>query len=77
MLIVERPDIGIIQVTGTNKAEDMAAACKEMGCKVVIPHHIDYPGDYMCQTNAFKEALAAIAPEIQFIIPEYGKWIEL
>ena len=26
---------------------------------------------------AFKDALAAIAPEIQFIIPEYNKWIEL
>lgn len=77
MLKAEGADIGIIQVTGTNKAEDMAAACKEMGCKVVIPHHIDYPGDYMRQTNALKDALAAIAPEIQFIIPEYNKWIEL
>ena len=77
MLIAEGADIGIIQVTGTNKAEDMAAACKEMGCKVVIPHHIDYPGDYMRQTNALKDALAEIAPEIQFILPEYNKWIEL
>ena len=77
MLIAEGADIGIIQVTGANKAEDMAAACKEMGCKVVIPHHIDFPGDYVRQTNALKDALAAIAPEIQFIIPEYGKWIEL
>ena len=77
MLIAEQPDIGIIQVTGTNKAEDMAAACKAMGCKVVIVHHIDFPGDYVRQTNALKDALAAIAPEIQFIIPEYNKWIEL
>ena len=77
MLIAEQPDIAIIQVTGANKAEDMAAACKAMGCKVVIPHHIDFPGDYMRQTLALRDALAAIAPEIQFIIPEYGKWIEL
>ena len=77
MLKKEGADIGIIQVTGANKAEDMATACKEMGCKVVIPHHIDYPGDYMRQTLALKDALAAIAPEIQFIIPEYNKWIEL
>ena len=77
MLIAEQPDIGIIQVTGTNKAEEMAAACKDMGLKVVIVHHIDYPGDYMRQTNALKDALAEIAPEIQFIIPEYNKWIEL
>ena len=77
MLKAEGADIGIIQVTGANKAEDMAAACKEMGCKVVIPHHIDYPGDYMRSVNALKDALAAIAPEIRFIIPEYNKWIEL
>lgn len=77
ILKAEHPDIAIIQVTGTNKATDMAAACKEMGCKVVIPHHIDFPGNYMRQTLAFQEALAEIAPEIQFIIPEYGKWIEL
>ena len=77
MLIAEQPDIGIIQVTGGNKAEDMAAACKAMGLKVVIVHHIDYPGDYMRQVNALKEALAEIAPEIRFIVPEYNKWIEL
>ena len=77
MLKAEGADIGIIQVTGTNKAEDMAAACKEMGCKVVIPHHIDFPCDYMRQTNALKDALAEIAPEIRFILPEYNKWIEL
>ena len=77
ILKAEQPDIAIIQVTGTNKATDMAAACKEMGCKVVIVHHIDFPGDYMRQTLALKDALAEIAPEIQFIIPEYGKWIEL
>ncbi len=77
ILKAEHPDIGIIQVTGANKAEDMAAACKEMGCKVVIPHHIDYPGDYSRQTENLKNALAEIAPEITFIIPKYNEWIEL
>jgi L-ascorbate metabolism protein UlaG (beta-lactamase superfamily) len=77
ILKAERPDIAIIQVTGANKAEDMAAACKEMGCKVVIPHHIDYPGDYSRQTENLKSALAEIAPEITFIHPEYNQWIEL
>lgn len=77
ILKAEQPDIAIIQVTGTNKATDMAAACKEMGCKVVIPHHIDFPGNYMSKALALKDALAEVTPEIQFIIPEYGKWIEL
>ena len=77
MLKAEGADIAIIQVTGANKAELMAAACKEMGCKVVIPHHIDYPGDYSRQTENLKNALAQIAPEITFIVPKYNEWIEL
>ena len=77
ILKAERPDIAIIQVTGANKAEDMAAGCKEMGCKVVIPHHIDFPGDYSRQVAALQEALAQIAPEISFMIPKYNEWIEL
>ena len=77
MLKAEGADIAIIQVTGANKAEDMAAALVEMGCKIVIPHHIDYPGDYSRQTENLKNALAQIAPEITFIVPKYNEWIEL
>ncbi len=77
ILKAERPDIAIVQVTGANKAEDMALACKEMGCKIVIPHHIDYPGDYSRQVGALKDALAEVAPEITFILPKYNEWMEL
>lgn len=73
----ERPDIAIVQVTGANKAEDMAAICKEIGCKVVIPHHIDFPGDYSRQVAALGKALAEVAPEICYIIPRYNQWIIL
>ena len=72
-----QPDIAIMQLTGANRPEDMAAFCKEMGCKVVIPHHIDYPKDYMHLVEGLGESLAKIAPEIQYIVPEYGKWISL
>ena len=77
ILLREKPDIAIVQVTGANKAEDMAAALVEMGCKIVIPHHIDYPGDYSRQTGNLQAALAEIAPEITFIVPEYNRWMEL
>ena len=77
ILLREKPDIAIVQVTGANKAEDMAAALVEMGCKIVIPHHIDYPGDYSRQTGNLQAALAEIAPEITFIVPEYNQWMEL
>ena len=77
ILLREKPDIAIVQVTGANKAEDMAAALVEMGCKIVIPHHIDYPGDYSRQTGNLQAALAEIAPEITFIVPKYNQWIEV
>ena len=77
ILLREKPDIAIVQVTGANKAEDMAEICKQMDCKIVIPHHIDYPGDYSRQMGNLRDALAEIAPEISFIVPEYNQWIEV
>ena len=77
ILLRERPDIAIVQVTGVNTAEEMATACKEMGCKVVIPHHVDYPGDYTRQMGNLGDALAAVAPEISFVVPQYNQWVEV
>ena len=72
----EKPDIAILQLTA-NSGIDTAAICKEIGCKVVIPHHFDFPNDYMHKVNDLKEELARIAPEIRCIVPEYGEWINL
>ena len=69
-----RPDIAIMQTT---RQEDMAVMCKEMGCKVVIPHHIDYPKDYTQLVEDLGKSLATVAPEIQYIVPQYGKWMTL
>ena len=69
-------DVAIMQIT-TNAPADTAAICKEMGCKVVIPHHFDYPGNAMKRVLATEEELKKLAPEIRFIIPEYGQWISL
>jgi len=71
-----KPDIAIMQMTG-NSGADTAVICKEIGCKVVIPHHFDFPKDHMPLVNDLGEELAKIAPEIRYIVPEYGKWIEL
>ena len=68
------PDIAIMQTT---RQEDMAVMCKEMGCKVVIPHHIDYPKDYTQLVEDLGKSLATVAPEIQYIVPQYGKWMTL
>ena len=71
-----KPDIAILQMT-VNSGADTAAICREIGCKVVIPHHFDFPNDYMPKVNDLKEELARIAPEIRCIVPEYGQWIDL
>lgn len=72
-----KADIAVLQMTGANRAEDLVQICKEMDCKVVIPHHFDYPGDYMKHVKALEEALAKDAPHIRFIVPNYGEWIEI
>lgn len=71
-----RPDIAIMQMT-TNSAADTVTICKEMGCKVLIPNHIDVPKGYMERVLEVKDELEKRAPEIRYIIPEYGEWISL
>lgn len=77
ILRAAKPDIAIMQMTSGNPADETARICKEMGCKVVMPHHMDFPKDYTPYVEALGEELAKQAPEIRYIVPEYGKWIEL
>ena len=72
-----KPDIAILQLTPSNPAADLAAICKEIGCKTVIPHHIDFPKDYTPAVEDFRMELKKIAPEIRCINPEYGTWLDL
>lgn len=71
-----KPDIAILQMT-VNSAADTAAVCAEMGCKVVIPHHFDFPTDHMDLAEELGRELAEQAPSCKYIIPEHGKWISL
>lgn len=72
-----KPDIAILQITGRNDPDSVVQICKEIGCKVLIPNHIDFPKDYMSIAEKLGEKITKDAPEIQYIIPEYGKWISL
>lgn len=75
----EKPDIAILQRTiSPKKNKVMANFIKEMGCKVVIPHHHDFNGvDGPEVIENFKNAIAEVAPEVEFVVPEHGKWLHL
>ena len=73
----EKPDVLLLQVTGINPPDDMAKFLQELGCKIVIPYHFDFPKDFMYKVTPFVESLAKFAPEIQCIIPAYHQWITL
>ena len=70
-----KPDIAILQITGRNDASDVVQICKEMGCKVLIPNHIDFPKDYSEVVKDLGEKMAKEAPEIKYVVPAYGDWI--
>ena len=70
------PDIAIMQMT-SNSASDTVSICMEMGCKVLIPNHFDFPQSHMDLVLETKKEAEKRAPAIQYIIPEYGQWIDL
>lgn len=72
-----RPHILIAQVTSPSAPADIASLCAELGCKVVIPHHFDFPNDYLHLVNELGVELARLAPQTRYIIPQYGEWIRL
>jgi len=76
MLREVKPDVAILQMT-RNDPEQTAKLCAEMGCQVVMPHHIDFTKDYTHLAVALGEELKKYAPEARYIHPEYGKWYEL
>ena len=74
-----QPDIAIIQRTTNIEAHKQTARfVKEIGCKVVIPHHHDFlrvDGDEVL--IPLKKEIEKIAPEVEFIMPNHGEWIHL
>ena len=53
--------------------EQTAKLCDEMGCQVVMPHHIDFTKDYTHLAVVLGEELKKYAPEARYIHYEYCK----
>ncbi len=79
ILKAEKPDIALMQrTTKKENHEKLAKFIKEIGCKVVIPHHQDFIGVEDPEiVNGLKSAVKEIAPEVEFITPVHGEWIRL
>lgn len=74
-----QPDIAIIQrSTGSADIKKKAEFAAAIGCKVLIPHHMDFPGVHSPEAlEAFKAEFLRLVPDGVFITPEHGKWIDL
>lgn len=75
------PDIAILQYTKQAKdPEAMARFARDIGCKILIPHHMDLKKtkeEYLPEVAQFEKAFCALVPDATFICPENGAWIEL
>lgn len=74
-----KPDIALIQRSGDadsiKKKAEFAAA---IGCKVLIPHHMDFPSISPPEMlEMFKEEFLRLVPDGIFITPSHGEWIDL
>jgi len=76
-LLNQKADIIMMMPTKRYPAVDTAEFISKTGCKAVIVQHIDYPNDKTEFVNVFKNELEKRAPEIRFIVPKYGEWMEL
>lgn len=73
------PDIAIIQrPTSDQDIEDRAEFAREIGCKVVIPHHHDFLRvDDPAVVAKFRDAFLGRCPDCEFITPAHGEWVHL
>lgn len=76
-----KPDVAIIQSTRQLKdPEGFVDFVKLSGAKVVIPHHMDLAKtyeEYKPDLAEIEKKLKAAIPDLTFIYPEYGKFIEV
>lgn len=77
----EKPDIAILQYN--KQAKDPAAMAKfarDIGCKVLIPHHMDLkktPTEYMPEVQRLENAFLELVPDGSFICPVNDQWLHL
>lgn len=74
-----KPDIAIIQRSGDLATiEKKAAFAAEIGCKVLIPHHMDFPTISPPEAiDMFKKEFLHLVPDGVFLTPTHGEWIDL
>lgn len=74
-----KPDIALIQRSGSIESiRKKAEFARDIGCKVVIPHHSDFPSITPNESlETFKNEFLKLVSDGEFIIPEHGKWINL
>lgn len=74
-----RPEIAILQLS-IQDPEEIAELAAEIGCRVLIPHHLDLrtgPEGYMEKVRALEKAFAERVPDGRFICPVHGERISL
>ena len=70
-----KPDIAIIQ---RGSSAERAEFAKEIGCKVLIPHHHDFKqADDSSIIETFRAEFLRRVPDGIFLAPEHGKWMDL
>ena len=76
-----RPDIAILQYTKQAKdPQAMARFARDIGCKLVVPHHMDLKkttAEYMPGVKQFEEEFLHLVPEGRFVCPVNGQWMHL
>lgn len=74
-----KPDIAIIQRAFSPVAiQRKAAFAAAIGCKVLIPHHMDFPATNSAEQLAdLKTEFLKLVPDGVFIKPTHGEWIDL
>lgn len=74
-----KPDIAIIQRSGDLPSiKEKAAFAADIGCKVLIPHHMDFPSISPPEIiDMFKNEFLHLVPDGIFINPAHGEWIDL
>jgi len=77
ILLQTRPDIAIVQATRKSPPDLVAHLCLEMGCRIVMPHHIDFPRDNSAWGEELGRQLRLQAPHIRYITPAYWEWMDL
>lgn len=74
-----RPDIAILQHT-KHSAEDTAAFAAAIGCKVLLPHHMDLrltPPEYQPRIEQLEREFLLRVPDGRFLAPAHNSWVTL